>query len=79
MAGHPYFFPGRAQDISLVRKRRRRWRNVRPFDSRAPNIVVKRVAKINKFRYGFHLHSVEKQYIFRTTIFNKKSVADAWN
>ena len=61
MAGHPYFFPGRAQDISLVRKRRRRWRNVRPFDSRAPNIVVKRVAEINKFRYGFYLHSVEKQ------------------
>ena len=61
MAGHPYFFPGRAQDISLVRKRRRRWRNVRPFDSRAPNIVVKRVAKINKFRYEFYLQSVEKQ------------------
>ena len=75
MAGHPYFFPGRAQDISLVRKRRRRWRNVRPFDSRAPNIVVKRVAEINKFRYGFYLHSVEKHYTFHTTIFNKKSVA----
>ena len=54
MAGHPYFFLGRAQDISLVRKRRRRWRNVRPFDSRAPNIVVKRVAEINKFRYGIY-------------------------
>ena len=61
MAGHPYFFPGRAQDISLVRKRRRRWRNVRPFDSRAPNIVVKRVAEINRFSYGFYLHIVEKR------------------
>ena len=61
MAGHPYFFPGRAQDISLVRKRRRRWRNVRPFDSRAPNIIVKRVAKINKFIYEIYLDSGEKQ------------------
>ena len=51
MAGHPYFFPGRAQDISLVRKRRRRWRNVRPFDSRAPNIVVKRVAEIQSLDF----------------------------
>ena len=75
MAGHPYFFPGRAQDISLVRKRRRRWRNVRPFDSRAPNIVVKRVAEINKFRYGFYLHNIEKQCLFCATIFKKKSVA----